>query len=176
MRAIENLKIGLMIVTCMLLISACSSDPTPQPTLDTSQLRGLLPAVSQDDIQEKAQLADESTLALGKTVYEQSCAECHGIDGEGQFPDDPMQPDETGRIGAPPHNGDGHTWHHDDGLIVDYVINGGRGNPSDFYPMPGFADVLSDDEIEAVVAYIKTFWTEEQRLLQAERTLQMENQ
>ncbi|PJF39259.1 MAG: cytochrome C, partial [Phototrophicales bacterium] len=34
----------------------------------------------------------------------------------------------------------------------------------------------SQAEIEAVIAYIKSFWTEEQRLIQAERTLQKMNQ
>jgi mono/diheme cytochrome c family protein len=87
-----------------------------------------------------------------------------------------MERDETGRIGAPPHNENGHTWHHDDALLLNYVREGGMGNPEDFYPMPAFGAVLSDAEIAAVVAYLKTLWTEEQRLIQAERTLHAEQQ
>lgn len=159
-----------------IVVGACTDTVTPQPTLDLSQVRGLLPTVSPTEITEYAQLADEATLNMGQTVYEQHCAECHGINGEGQFPDAPMEPDETGRMGAPPHNSDGHTWHHDDGLLIDYVINGGRGTPEQFYPMPAFGDVLSEAEIGAVIAYIKSFWSEEQRLIQAERSLQVANQ
>lgn len=170
------MRFSLLMTVCMILMTACASEPTPQPTLDASQVRGLMPTISPEEVQARAQLADEDTLSLGQTVYEQHCAECHGVDGEGQFPDAPMEPDETGRIGAPPHDGTGHTWHHDDGLLIDYVINGGKGNPEQFYPMPGFGDILSDAEIEAVVAYLKTFWTEEQRMMQAERSLQAESQ
>lgn len=164
-------------ICLMILVSACSNDVvTPQPTLDMSQVRSLLPTQSPADVDAMAQLADEETLQLGQGVYEQSCAECHGIDGEGQFPDDPMKPDETGRIGAPPHNGDGHTWHHDDDLIIQIINEGGMGTADSFYPMPAFGETLTQEEIGAVVAYIKTFWTEEQRMIQAERTLQVANQ
>lgn len=167
---------GLSLVICLMIVSACSATEAPQPTLDMSQVRSLLPTVSPADVEGLAQLADEDTLQLGKTVYEQSCAECHGIDGEGQFPDNPMQPDETGRIGAPPHNGNGHTWHHDDNLILQIINEGGMGTVDSFYPMPAFGDTLTQEEITSVVAYIKTFWTEEQRMIQAERTLQIPNQ
>ena len=100
---------------------------------------------------------------LGQQVYIQNCASCHGENGEGQFPDAPMQPDRTGRIGAPPHNGEGHTWHHDDDLLYQIVREGGMGNAQMFYPMPAFGEQLSEEEIEAVIFYIRTFWTEEQR-------------
>lgn len=100
---------------------------------------------------------------LGQQVYIQNCASCHGENGEGQFPDAPMQPDSTGRIGAPPHNGEGHTWHHDDELLYQIVREGGMGNAQMFYPMPAFGEQLSEEEIEAVIFYIRTFWTEEQR-------------
>ena len=115
-------------------------------------------------------LSDEQYIAtnpeaytLGQQVYIQNCASCHGENGEGQFPDAPMQPDSTGRIGAPPHNGEGHTWHHDDDLLYQIVREGGMGNAQMFYPMPAFGEQLSEEEIEAVIFYIRTFWTEEQR-------------
>jgi mono/diheme cytochrome c family protein len=41
----------------------------------------------------------------------------------------------------------------------------GNGYESD---MPGFGDVLSDDEIHAVLAYIKSTWPERERSYQAE--------
>ena len=101
--------------------------------------------------------------ALGEQVYVQNCATCHGENGEGQFPNAPTQPDSTGRIGAPPHNSNGHTWHHADALLYDIVRDGGMGNSEMFYPMPAFGEQLSDEEIESVIFYIRTFWTEEER-------------
>ena len=106
----------------------------------------------------------------GQQVYAQYCIACHGVNGDGQFPDAPLQKDETGRYGAPPHNEAGHTWHHDDDLLYQIVREGGMGNPEDFYPMPPFGELLSDVDIESVLFYIKTLWTEEQRTTQAERT------
>jgi mono/diheme cytochrome c family protein len=38
--------------------------------------------------------------------------------------------------------------------------------------MPAFRDKLSDDDIRAVIAYIKSTWPEETRKLQAEVTRQ----
>lgn len=107
---------------------------------------------------------------LGQQVYAQNCASCHGDNGEGQFPDSPMQPDDTGRLGAPPHNDAGHTWHHDDDLLYEIIAEGGMGMPERFYPMPAFGEQLTDDEIEAVLFYIKTFWTENQRQRQQQVT------
>lgn len=44
------------------------------------------------------------------------------------------------------------------------------GDPNSFYPMPAFGSQLSDSEIIAVIAYMKTMWTDDQRLYQQERT------
>lgn len=106
----------------------------------------------------------------GEPIYQENCAACHGIDGEGQFPQAPLEPDSTGRIGAPPHNETGHTWHHTDTLLLRYVKEGGFANPERFYTMPAFGDILTEEEIWLVIAYIKTMWTNEQRLMQRRST------
>ncbi len=36
------------------------------------------------------------------------------------------------------------------------------------FEMPGFRDRLSDPKVEAVLAYIKTWWTDEQRADQSD--------
>lgn len=114
----------------------------------------------------------QEQLDQGQQVYTQYCASCHGTNGEGQFPNAPNQPDATGRIGAPPHNGAGHTWHHGDKMLIRYVREGGisLSDPVNFYPMPAFGDQLSDDEIIAVLGYIKTMWDGEQRVRQQQVT------
>lgn len=160
----------------LLFVSLVACTPQSSEISIDSDANSLEPAVSPNDIEALAQLADEATLVLGEQVYNTNCASCHGINGEGQFPDAPMQPDETGRIGAPPHNGNGHTWHHDDDLLYEMVENGGMGNPEMFYPMPAFGDQLSEAEIFAAIAYIKTMWSEEQRMMQAQRTLLVREQ
>lgn len=105
---------------------------------------------------------DEAEIAHGQELYRQYCASCHGVNGEGQFPDSPLLPDETGRFGAPPHNGNGHTSHHPDDWLVRYVRKGGMSlrNPEMFYPMPAFGGQLTDEQISLIIAYIKTIWRE----------------
>lgn len=111
-------------------------------------------------------------IAHGQQIYDQSCASCHGLSGEGQFPAAPARPDVTGRIGAPPHNGNGHTWHHGDAMLLRYIREGGASlaDPVNFYPMPAFGDQLSDEQIRSVLAYIKTLWDDPQRARQQQAT------
>ncbi|MFU0504694.1 c-type cytochrome [Pseudaminobacter sp. NGMCC 1.201702] len=71
---------------------------------------------------------------------------------------------------APPHDVSGHTWHHPDGVLFRITKEGpavvvGNGYESD---MPGFAAVLSDDEIRAVLAFIRSTWPERERQYQSE--------
>lgn len=116
-------------------------------------------------------IAGSETYLLGQSVYNAQCASCHGVNGDGQFPDAPLEPDITGRYGAPPHDESGHTWHHDDDLLIRIIREGGMGDPVNFYVMPALGSVLSDTETEAVIAYIKTMWTSEQQTAQREGTL-----
>lgn len=167
-------KLYLLSFICVMTLLACTTDNTASPAnpaLNLTEIRTILPTISPADVEAYAELADEATLMLGQELYEANCATCHGINGEGQFPDAPTQPDSSGRIGAPPHTGDGHTWHHQDDLLYEIIRFGGQGNTQMFYPMPAFGDQLTEDDIEAVLSYIKTMWTDEQRLIQANRTL-----
>jgi mono/diheme cytochrome c family protein len=112
--------------------------------------------------------ASAATLALGKTLYMQHCATCHGAALKGQ--PDWKSPLPSGRMPAPPHDASGHTWHHPDGVLFRITKEGpaavvGGGYESD---MPGFGEVLSDGEIQAVIAFIKSAWPERERAYQAE--------
>ncbi|MBN8590593.1 MAG: cytochrome c [Anaerolineae bacterium] len=115
---------------------------------------------------------DIDQIAQGQQLYSQYCSSCHGVNGEGQFPSAPTERDATGRFGAPPHNGNGHTWHHGDAMLIEYVRNGGisLSDPVNWYPMPAFGEQLTNDQVMVILAYIKTFWSNEQRARQAEIT------
>lgn len=114
-------------------------------------------------------------IAQGRVYYEQTCAACHGVNGEGQFPDAPLMPDATGRYGAPPHNETGHTWHHSDELILRYITEGGFADPNTFYQMPDLA-IYDREQAALIIAYIKTMWTPEQRRYQHHMTEEEERQ
>jgi S-disulfanyl-L-cysteine oxidoreductase SoxD len=113
---------------------------------------------------------DAARVARGKAVYTTHCAGCHGAALEGQPEWRKRLP--NGRLPAPPHDGSGHTWHHPDAVLVDIVKNGlvpGRTAPDGYQSdMPAYAQVLSDEDIAAVLAYIKSAWPPEALAMQKE--------
>ena len=90
-------------------------------------------------------------LAEGEALYAESCATCHGDDREGF-----AQP----AVPAPPLDGSAHSWHHSDEQILSLIRQGGS-------MMPAVGANWDDDEIEAVLAYVKNGWAPWQREAQA---------
>lgn len=111
-------------------------------------------------------------VARGKTIYAQQCAACHGANLEGQPKWQEKLP--SGRMPAPPHDASGHTWHHPDSVLFGITKHGlvpGKYAPPKYQSdMPVFADKLKDEEILAVLAYIKSAWPDKIRAAQAEIT------
>ena len=112
--------------------------------------------------------SEAPVLVRGRQVYEAHCAACHGARLEGQ-PDWRTRRDD-GRLPAPPHDASGHTWHHADPVLFEITKHGvqrfaGADYASD---MPAFAGRLTDDEIRAVIAYIKSTWPPKVQRQQAE--------
>jgi mono/diheme cytochrome c family protein len=162
-------RIGWLLI--VVVLAACGKDsdqdhppvPTLSPTLDINQI----PVLGEDtppppvpleinDPRYPIQPATGTTYTTGQRLYEQNCSACHGINGEGEQPD-PLAPN-----AAPPHNADGHTWHHADQQNFATVWYG-RGIAG---VMPPFYSRLSPDEIIAVLAYIKTWWEADQQAYQ----------
>lgn len=110
-----------------------------------------------------------ATLELGAALYQSTCATCHGARLEGQ--PDWQRRRADGRLPAPPHDESGHTWHHSNEILFNLTKFGPQNYTSADYQsdMPGFAGVLSDEEIVAVLEYIKSTWSEETRRRQASR-------
>ncbi len=95
---------------------------------------------------------EESSLLmrLGKSIYDTECASCHGAVGRGMPPD------------YPPLAGNQSIQMESAVNPIRMVLNGGFppgtiGNPRPF-GMPPFAQRLSDDEVAAVVTYIRLSW------------------
>ena len=117
--------------------------------------------------------AGASDVETGRALYAQNCAACHGANLEGQS--NWRSSDANGLYPAPPHDETGHTWHHDDAMLTDYITRGGQAVLNDMgvtftSGMPGFAEVLEVEEIEAILDYIKSTWPEPIRRVQAERS------
>ncbi len=104
----------------------------------------------------------------GEEIYNASCVSCHGGPTGGAMMDYP-----------PRHNANGHTWHHPDCELTAIIRTGGDEMtemmrqmmaPPDAPKMQAFGDKLSSAEIDAVLAFIKTMWTPEEREVQAQVT------
>jgi ABC-type transport system substrate-binding protein/mono/diheme cytochrome c family protein len=97
-------------------------------------------------------------VAMGQQVYVSFCAGCHGANLEGQPDWQKRLP--MGNLPAPPHDETGHTWHHADQWLFDIVKDGGQRFAPPRYrsAMPAYRDMLTDDEIWAVLAFIKSRW------------------
>jgi mono/diheme cytochrome c family protein len=112
--------------------------------------------------------ADPAQIALGRRVYGAHCASCHGVNLEGQPDWQRRRPD--GRLPAPPHDASGHTWHHPDAQLVEITRDGfARIMPGYATDMPAFGGSLSEAEIIAVIAYIRSTWPPEIHRRRAER-------
>jgi len=110
---------------------------------------------------------DGAQVTQGQAVYAAQCARCHGANLQGQ----PIwrQRQANGRLPAPPHDQSGHSWHHPDSALFDITKRGiaAYAPPGYESDMPAFEGVLTDDEIAAVLAYIKSRWPPEVRARQA---------
>lgn len=89
-------------------------------------------------------------VSLGKPIYDRECATCHGPTGQGMPPN------------YPPLAGNQSIQMVSAVNAIRMVLNGGfppgtAGNPRP-YGMPPFAQRLSDDDVAAVVTYIRTSW------------------
>ena len=107
---------------------------------------------------------DEKIVARGQQIYRQECATCHGAELEGQ--PNWRSPDADGMLPAPPHDETGHTWHHTDEVLFEltkYGLAKMSGLTDHKTNMPTYEGVLSDEEIIAVLSFIKSRWPEDVR-------------
>lgn len=90
-----------------------------------------------------------------------NCAACHGaIQGPVALP------------GVPSHGVDGHTWHHADRHLFEWVLDG----PPLAQMMPPFRGTLSDNEVLAILAYIKSGWPDDIQTRQEQMSAAVERQ
>ncbi|MDP2697739.1 cytochrome c [Thalassospira sp.] len=124
---------------------------------------GVLKPEISDSVSVRLAPEDTSLVAMGKKIYEENCASCHGVRLEGEPDWQQRRPD--GLLPAPPHDVSGHTWHHPDEVLFSLTKYGpaqivGQGYQS---AMPGYQDILDDRQIIAVLSYIKSRWPREIR-------------
>jgi len=102
-----------------------------------------------------------SVIAEGQVIYEENCAACHGAQLEGE--PNWRERDAEGYLPAPPHDPTGHTWHHPDAQLFMITKFGTEAMVGNGYQsrMGAYEDVLSDEEIVKVLAFIKSTWPDQ---------------
>ena len=98
----------------------------------------------------QARLVQPSIMEGGRKIYEQQCSICHGSDGKGHPPAYPPLAGNTSITMASPVNS------------IRMVLNGGyapgtKKNPRP-HGMPPFSHILDDEQVAAVVTYIRVAW------------------
>ena len=158
----------------LLLLAGCSPAASPVPTATPTVLDQAGPLAGDPAAAGPLPALDPAQVAQGEALYATYCAACHGAELEGQ--PEWKQPNEDGSFRAPPHDESGHTWHHGDETLQEAIrLGGGRfdaaavGGTS---AMPAYDGVLTEAEMTAVLAYIKSHWTDETRSIQWQATLQ----
>ncbi|MCH9758987.1 MAG: cytochrome c [Proteobacteria bacterium] len=94
-------------------------------------------------------------VAAGEAVFTKNCLVCHGVNGEGTA--NWQKPNADGTYPPPPLNGTAHTWHHPFSVLKQTIKKGGVPLGGQ---MPAFEDTLSDEEIENVIFYVQSQWSD----------------
>lgn len=128
-----TIRLLLFILLSSSTVSALAGDPVPGKWYSTSQLE------------------------LGKQVFAENCAVCHGAEGQG-LAEDWRKPGADGAYPPPPLNGTAHTWHHPVSTLFRTIDEGGIPLGG---KMPAFGDKLSAEEKTALIARINDWWPED---------------
>jgi mono/diheme cytochrome c family protein len=99
---------------------------------------------------------DTAQVARGKQVYENYCLECHGEQGKGLAGDWRIR-DADGMFPPPPLDDSAHAWHHPTAALLQTIR---EGSPQGTGKMPAWKDKLSEQEMQDVVEYIKSLWSD----------------
>jgi len=125
---------------------------TPADAQAIADYLGALPKAAPRGGEDTALLGQAETTMLvgrGKTIYEKQCQDCHAADGSGRPPAYPALAGNPAVVGPAVNP-------------MRIIANGGyapgtAGNPRP-YGMPAFVGDLSDEDIAAVLSYVRRSW------------------
>ena len=96
-------------------------------------------------------------VTAGSDVFQENCALCHGEQAQGLVSDWRQKLDD-GSFPPPPLDGSAHAWHHPLSVLLQVINQGGAEFGG---KMPPFANVLSQEEKLAAIAYFQSYWSDE---------------
>ena len=111
---------------------------------------GLLVALAGCAIEPAPTPTPSDPAELGRQTFVSYCVPCHGANGEGFI----------NALNAPALNAAGETHLLSDEAILAAIIDGGAESGGNMAPL---GDALSAEQEAAVLEYVHTLWTDEQR-------------
>ena len=133
----------LLILTAITVLYACDQFQ-PGPTVETR---------TGADVK---RVYDHELISHGAEVFRANCAVCHGTNAEGDANWRKIGPD--GKYPPPPLNGTAHEWHHSIPVLREIIKNG---TPPEEGNMPAWGQKLTDQEIDAVIAWFQSLWPDQ---------------
>lgn len=141
----------LWLTTLMLMIlSGCDNSP------GTHQENHPVASPSTPTIGKTERWYNHEQVAVGYKLFQSNCAVCHKPDASGTK--EWNKPMADGKYPPPPLNGTAHTWHHSM-RVLRRVVNKGGAKVGGW--MPAFENQLSTEEIDAVLAWVQSHWSDE---------------
>ena len=131
---------------------------TDQATASQADGSAVLPASASNEEASEQMVVERwnsvEQVALGREVFTQNCAVCHGAEAQGTVSDWRETLDD-GSFPPPPLNGSAHAWHHSPKTLLSTINNGGAKLGGQ---MPAFKDQLSEEEKQALLDYMYSLW------------------
>lgn len=98
----------------------------------------------------------QEQLFNGNRLYQANCAQCHQADASGTK--EWRKRDVNNKYPPPPLNGTAHTWHHSLSVLRKIIEDGGVPIGGS---MPGFVNKLNKQEIDAILAWVQSHWSDQ---------------
>lgn len=99
---------------------------------------------------------DPAQVKRGEAVYQANCTGCHGQNGEAT--PDWRKPNPDGKYPPPPLDSSAHAWHHSTEVLKKTIL---KGTPPEIGSMPAWEGKLTEQQIDDVVVWIKSLWSDE---------------
>lgn len=118
----------------------------------------------------------QAQVEKGDALFQVNCASCHMADASGSSTW--RKTDAQGNLPPPPLNGTAHAWHHPLSILRRTVRMGGVKFGG---TMPSFSEQLNSEQIDNILAWVQSHWSEEiyrvwsKRDAQVSKPMQMMN-
>ncbi len=126
------------------------------PVYSGTELPAITPGGRSEPVVISGRWYTRKQVVRGRKLFAVHCAICHGEHAAGTT--DWRKSDANGNFPPPPLNGTAHTWHHPLTVLRETVRQGGVPLGG---VMPAFAEKLSVQEIDSIIAWFQSLWPEE---------------